>query len=91
MQHAQPHALSSNLVGVGACLWDSSFVLTAFLGAHMCVHVVLLQMLLAVCHYNSLCSVQPAWTRSHLRAPGWLNWGLGWACLASSWQIRVPV
>jgi hypothetical protein len=28
----QPHLLSAAKVGVGACLWDSSIVLTAYLG-----------------------------------------------------------
>lgn len=28
----QPHLVSAAKVGVGACLWDSSIVLTAYLG-----------------------------------------------------------
>ena len=28
----QPHLLDASRAGVGACLWDSAFVLTAFLG-----------------------------------------------------------
>lgn len=42
----QPHLLSAAKVGVGACVWDSSIVLTAYLGTycqvqagHVCVDV----------------------------------------------------
>ena len=31
----QPQALHEGRIGVGACLWDASFVLTSFLGAHI--------------------------------------------------------
>lgn len=30
----QPHLLSAAKVGVGACVWDSSIVLTAYLGTY---------------------------------------------------------
>lgn len=30
----QPQALHEARIGVGACLWDAAFVLTAFLGAY---------------------------------------------------------
>ncbi len=38
----QPRLLAASRVGVGACLWDSSFVLTAFLG------MILLQVCLPI-------------------------------------------
>ena len=37
----QPHGLAATEIGVGACLWDSALVLTAYLGEHAMPHVVI--------------------------------------------------